>query len=146
MRAPLLDGLTVWPSYLLVYDTQKEKFSRYLLHISNMIFRFQILTKVTFHLQWETVSITFSSYTLIFWKLILDPQSIWGLLRTIKWVASEGHQTLVIWLRRSDIHQGDVYFSSMRIFIRGGHGILVNEWRLQRIIVTSATTVVMKRT
>ena len=146
MRAPLLDGLTVWPSYLLVYDTEKEKLSRCLLHISNMIFRFQILTKVTFHLQWETVSITFSSYTLIFWKLILDPQSIWGLLRTIKWVASEGHQTLVIWLRRSDIHQGDVYFSSMRIFIRGGHGILVNEWRLQRIIVTSATTVVMKRT
>ena len=103
MRAPLLDGLTVWPSYLLVYDTQKEKLSRYHLHISNMIFRFQILTKVTFHLQWETVSITFSSYTLIFWKLTLDPQSIWGLLWTIKWVASEGHQTLVIWLRRSDV-------------------------------------------
>ena len=47
MRAPLLDGLTVWPSYLLVYDTQKEKLSRYLIHITDMTLRFQILSKVT---------------------------------------------------------------------------------------------------
>ena len=50
----------------------------------------RFLTKVTFHPQWDMISIVFSSYTLIFRKLILDPQSIWGPLRTIKWVASEG--------------------------------------------------------
>ena len=141
MRAPLLDGLTVWPSYLLVYDTQKEKLSRYLIHISDMIFRFQIWTKVT------VLSVMRHDFNCI--QLLHSDISKINPWSSINVGTSEDHQmscfrrhqTLDIWLRRSDIHQGDVYFSSMRIFIRGGHGILVNEWRLQRIIVTSATTV-----
>ena len=146
MRAPLLDGLTVWPSYLLVYDTQKEKLSRYLLHISNMIFRFQILTKVTFS---SAMRDSFNCIQLLHSDISkINPWSSInvGTSEDHQMSCFGRHQTLDIWLRRSDIHQGNVYFSSMRIFIRGGHGILVNEWRLQRIIVTSATTVVKKRT
>ena len=146
MRAPLLDGLTVWPSYLLVYDTQKEKLSRYLLHISNMIFRFQILTKVTFS---SAMRDSFNCIQLLHSDISkINPWSSInvGTSEDHQMSCFRRHQTLDIWLRRSDIHRGDVYFSSMRIFIRGGHGILVNEWRLQRIIGASATTVVMKRT
>ena len=141
MRAPLLDGLTVWPSYLLVYDTQKEKLSRYLIHITDMIFRFQIFNKS--HLS-SAMRHDFKCIQLLHTDISkINPWSSInvGTSEDHQMSCFRRHQTLDIWLRRSDIHQGNVYFSSMRIFIRGGHGILVNEWRLQRIIVTSATTV-----
>ena len=123
--------------------TRKRKNSQDILYIciTDMIFRFQILTKVTFS---SAMRDSFNCIQLLHSDISkINPWSSinMGTSEDHQMSCFRRHQTLDIWLRRSDIHQGDVYFSSMRIFIRGGHGILVNEWRLQRIIVTSATTV-----
>ena len=71
--------------------TRKRKNSQDILYILPTWYSdSRFLTKVTFHPQLDMISNVFSSYTLIFRKLILDPQSMWGPQRTIKWVASEG--------------------------------------------------------